>query len=486
MIVVLDIGKSNVKLSVATADGVIVETLATPNTVHPAPPYRHHDIPGLQSWTIDGLAQLGRRHAIDAIVPCGHGSGGVLVDDAGPVMPMLDYEDEPPAELNALYRQVAGSYRERGSAIMLGASHIARQLLWLETGWPDAVARARWFLALPQFWAWWLSGVAASEATSLGAQSHLWSAADGAYSGIVAARSWQRLMPPLTPAWHSLGRLRPELARRTGLSPDTRVLCGVHDSSANFYRYQAAGLRGLTVVSTGTWIVALSDETAPDALDEARGMTCNADPSGAPLAGALCMGGREFSLIAGQQSGSGPADTSVAAAMIARGTLPVPFFGEEDGMLPGRAGRGHFAGPPPHGPDERRALATIATALLTDMLLDALGSTGVVVLDGTFVRDPLYPALVAALRPAQRIRVSLDSYGSAAGAALLAGHEQRTAPAPLALQAAPQLDMPQLDMPRLDMPRLDMPPLDMPDVAAYRARWRQLATASTPATELPR
>ncbi|PJN92560.1 hypothetical protein CNY89_28645, partial [Amaricoccus sp. HAR-UPW-R2A-40] len=46
----------------------------------------------------------------------------------------------------------------------------------------------------------------------------------------------------------------PEIAARTGLSPSTRVISGIHDSSANFYRYQAAGLTDFTVISTGTWI----------------------------------------------------------------------------------------------------------------------------------------------------------------------------------------------------------------------------------------
>ncbi len=459
MIAVLDIGKTNVKLSVATADGAIIETLSTPNAVYPAPPYRHHDVVALEDWLAGALAALGRRHVIDAIMPCGHGSGAVLVNATGPAMPMIDYEDEPPAALNALYRHIVGCYRERGSAVMMGASHIARQLLWLQTGWPDAVANATAFLALPQYWAWRLSGVAAAEPSCLGAQSHLWSAISGVYAPIVAARGWERLLPAIRPGWTALGPLSPEWAVRTGLPADVPVLCGVHDSTANFYRYQAAGMRGLTVISTGTWIVGISDETRLEALDEARGMTSNADPAGRPLAGALCMGGREYALIAGQQSAPGHADPAIAAALIARGTIPVPCFGEEDGMLPGRGGRGYFDGPPPESAAERRALAVIATALLTCHVLDSLASQGSVVLDGTFATDPLYPALVASLRPDQRILFNLDTYGVAAGAALLAGHASRTNPAPVALLTAQ--------------------PLTLPALPAYRARWRRLAAEPT-------
>ncbi|MFZ5710048.1 MAG: hypothetical protein ACOY4T_10245 [Pseudomonadota bacterium] len=36
------------------------------------------------------------------------------------------------------------------------------------------------------------------------------------------------------------------------------VLAGGHDSSLNFHRYAATGLSDFTLVSTGTWIVAMS------------------------------------------------------------------------------------------------------------------------------------------------------------------------------------------------------------------------------------
>jgi sugar (pentulose or hexulose) kinase len=458
-VAVLDIGKTNVKLSVTDAAGRVLETLSTPNAVRPAPPYPHHDLDALEAWALAALAQLGRRHAIAAIVPVGHGSAGVLVDGDGPVLPMVDYEADAPAGITALYRTLAGDFRVRGSAIMLGASHLARQMLWQEQGWPEAFARARHLLGLPQYWAWRLCGVPAAEVTVLGAQSHLWAVRDRRFAPIVAARGWHRLLPPIVPAWTTLGTLRAPLAAATGLAPQTGVLCGGHDSSLNFYRYQAAGLAGLTVVSTGTWIVALSDTADPDALDEGRGMTCNANPAGRPLAGALSMGGREFSLLAGAQPAGAEGDAAVVARVIERGTMALPFFGEDDGLLPGRARRGSVLGPPPQDAAERRALALLATALLTDLMLDALGTTGQVVLDGSFIADPLYPALVAALRPGTIVRCNAERDGVAAGAALLAGHAARTGPAPLALSAPARLDIPGL--------------------SAYRAAWRAHAAIVT-------
>ncbi len=455
-VAVLDIGKSNVKLNAATEAGAILETLSTPNPSRPGPPYRHHDLAALEAWLLEALAALARRHDIAAIVACGHGSGGVLVDAAGPALPMMDYEQSVPPDIDAAYRAAAGSYRERGSAFMLGAAHTGRQLFWMQHAFPDRVAGARAYLAVPQYWAWRLSGVMAAEVSSLAAQSHLWVAPDRAYAAIVASRGWTRLMPPLRPAWATLGCVLPAVAARTGLSAGTRVLCGVHDSTANFYRYQAAGWRDFAVVSTGTWIVALTDTADPERLDEARGMTCNADVTGKPLGGTVSMGGREFSHVAGDPCDPGPSPPAVAAGLVARGTMALPSFGHDDNLFPGRAGRGAIIGPPPRTPIERRALAMLYTGLLTDACLDALDAHGDVVLDGSFTADPLYGAVVAALRPGSRVRVSPEAAGPAAGAALLATHETRAAPVAASLATPPTLDMPGL--------------------AAYRARWRTLCT----------
>jgi sugar (pentulose or hexulose) kinase len=456
-VAVIDVGKTNVRLSAATTDGGIVQTLCTPNRSLPGPPYRHYDLEGIEEWLLDGLTELGRRHPIEAIVGSAHGSACVLVDATGPVLPVVDYEQEPPAGLSALYASVVGSYRERGSPIMRGASHMARQLLWMETGWPEAFRRGTRFFGLPQYWAWRFGGEPAAELTFLSAQSHIWNARDRRPPPVMAARGWQHLIPPIRPAWASLGTLRPELARRTGLAPRTRLLCGIHDSTANFYRYQAAGIEDITVVSTGTWVVLVSSAADPDAISEAHGMCCNADIHGTPLAGALCMGGREYAMVAGDQA-AGPADPIEVARLVAGGTMALPSFTFDDNLFPGHASRGRIAGPAPQTPEQRHALAVLYVALLIDTCLDALGRVGTIILDGVFVKEPLYAALVAALRPGERVLYNLESYGTAAGAALLAGHADRTAPAHLALERPARLDIPGL--------------------AAYRERWHSLANAA--------
>lgn len=442
-VAVWDAGKTNVKLTVAHPDGRLLETLSAPNPTVPGPPYRHHDVDALETWLVDGLRDLGTRHDIDAIVPTGHGLGCVLVGPDGPVMPMIDYEQAPPSLVDQEYRRLAGSFRQRGSPIMLGAAHLARQMLWLERGWPEVFADARHLLAVPQYWAWRLSGAAASEVISLAAQSHLWCSADAEPARLVADRGWGRLLPPLRPAWDALGTLKPELAARTGLPTRTRVLNGIHDSSANLYRYGAAGLSDVTVVSTGTWIVAISDRAGPDLDEERPGLCCNADVRGRPLPGVLTMGGREFAAVAGPATG--PASEAALARLVDSGTMALPSFGGDDALFPGTARTGTVEGPLSDDGDARFTLAVLYAALLTDRCLAGGAPTATVVLDGPFVRDPLYGAIVAALNPGRRVLVNLDAYGTAVGASLLANHKFRRAPAPVALQTPSTLVSPDLD-----------------------------------------
>jgi sugar (pentulose or hexulose) kinase len=461
-VAVFDVGKTNVKLSMVSPEGSIVETRSLPNATVDDPHWRRHDLVGTETWLLTTLAEFATRFELLAFVTSGHGSAGVLVREAelsseAPALPMIDYEQALPEDIRAAYAPQAGGFFDRGSAVMLGATHQARQMFWIETKAKSDFDQADWFLGVPQYWAWRLCGVAASEVTYLGAQSHLWNVPAAHWSEIVGRRGWRRLMPPFHPAWDRLGRIRPELAHRYELPPDLPILTGIHDSSANFYRYQTAGLSRMTVVSTGTWIVALSDHADLAALNEARGMTCNADVYGRPLGGALTMAGREFAAIAGEGAANAKSSTEILRELVAQGTMALPSFGRDDGLFPGSAGRGHIVGSLPKNADERLTLAVLYAALLTNECLEALSSKDLVILDGTFLREPLYASLVGALRPECKTAYNLDSSGVASGAALLATHGMPDKVSPVTLK--------------------DPEPFQCPALPEYAREWRSRVTS---------
>jgi hypothetical protein len=181
-------------------------------------------------------------------------------------------------------------------------------------------------------------------------------------------------------------------------------------------------------------------------------MTLNADMEGRPLSGALIMGGREYAAVAGDQPSGARADPARLAGLVTQGSMALPAFGTNDGQFPGRAGQGRLVGPAPQDPADRHALAVLYTALLACACANILAPDRPWVLSGSFLRDPAFAGLVAALRPGRETLTDPEPYGIAAGAALLCRKDD--APVPLSLNP--------------------VTPLAPPGLAAYAARWRAL------------
>ena len=99
------------------------------------------------------------------------------------------------------------------------------------------------------------------------------------------------------PAGAVLGTVSEAVARRTGLARSTEILCGVHDSNANLFRYKAAGMADASILSTGTWIIGFQRDLALDKLDATRAMVLNIDVDGENVPSTLIVTGREYDLI---------------------------------------------------------------------------------------------------------------------------------------------------------------------------------------------
>src|SRR5882757_6279939 len=418
-IAVLDIGKTNVKLLVASDDGWPLETLSIANAASASAPYLARDLAGLEQWFLDALAEMSRRHAIGAVIAAAHGCGAVLVEGNEPVLPMMDYEAVTPPDIDEAYALMAPAYTEVFCAPGAGAMRLAKQLLWQQSAFPAEFARADTYLTTAQYIALRLGGRAASEISQLAAQGHIWDLVRHQPSSVMRQRGWARLLPQRAAAGASLGTISEAVARRTGLARTTEVLCGVHDSNANLFRYKAAGMADASILSTGTWMICFQRDLEPNRLDASRAMVLNIDVDGENVPSTLTMTGREYELVRRQHTA---ADADVLAALpsvLARGTLPLPSFIGEDGLFPGAARRGRIIGPPPETSAEWQALAVIYAAFCANRCLDLLGSSKRIVIDGGFAANLPFARCLAALRPLQSVSVSQSRDGTALGAALL-------------------------------------------------------------------
>jgi L-fuculokinase len=457
LVAVLDIGKTNAKLMLVEEGGRTLWSAERPSpaieTPGVAPLSRQLDVAGIEAWMIGQLAEMPEKHRIRAIVPVAHGAAMVLVGHEGEVLLAPDYEDGAYDAVLAEYRALRPPFAETLSPSLPAGLNLGTQIFFVQTMLPEIFRRTRSILTYPQYWSWRLSGVAASEVTSLGCHTDLWNPADSGFSSLVLRQGWGPLLPPVQAARARLGPLAQEIAEATGLPADCAVICGIHDSNASYLSHRVArtGAENFSVISSGTWCIILARGADLGQLREAEDMLANVDALGEPTATARFMGGREYAAVAGEAGRAAAPSEAGLAEVLSAGAVALPSFALA-GPFQGREGRLIAAdGLSPAG---RAALATLYCALMADFILDHLGAEGAMLVDGPFAANPLFPRLLQSLRPAAPVQAGGTRGGIIAGVLWLAGF---TPPAEAAAE--------------------HLAPLGQTEaLAAYRDRWRGMLT----------
>ena len=425
-IAVLDIGKTNAKVLVVDLATGTEEVLArAPNAVVRGGPYPHHDLDGLWGFALSGL-RLAAARGVDAVSITTHGAACVLVDDAGGLaLPLLDYEHDGPDRLAAEYDRVRPEFAETGSPRLPGGLNVGAQIYWLARMFPVEFARVRHVLMLAQYWAFRLSGIAASEATSLGCHTDLWNPWEGRFTSLVGRMGWEGLFPPVRKAAEVLGPVLPAVAEATGLPVGTPVLCGIHDSNASLVPHLAEAPCG--VLSTGTWMIVMALGGRQVTLDAARDVLVNVNALGRPVPTARFMGGREMEEIMGGRIGEPSADD--LRAVLEGRVMAMPSLHPETGPFPGKR-FGWIGGEPEGG--ARMAAASFYAALMGAECLALIGAEGPVIVEGAFGGNAAFLRMLATAT-GRVVRGSGQGAGTGLGAALLAG--------PLAVKAAAAVEV---------------------------------------------
>ena len=416
-VAVIDIGKTNAKLALVDLETrTEIAAIRQPNIAVVAGDYPHHDVDALWAFILGGLTSLGRDHRIDAISVTTHGATAVLVDEPGDLaLPVLDYEHPIPVATRARYDEVRPGFAESGSPALPLGLNLGAQLYWLLEMHPDRFARARAILTYPQYWSWRLSGVMASEATSLGCHTDLWNPHRRDFSGLVDIMNWRSLFPAVRPANAVLGPILPGIAARTGLDPRTMVINGIHDSNASLLPHLLDRQPPFAVVSTGTWVVAMAVGGTGVMPDPARDTLINVNAFGDPVPSARFMGGREYELLMDGQPGQ--ADASEVMAVLDDETMLLPSIVAGSGPFPGRVSR--WVGEEPQG-GRRYAAVSFYLAMMSATCLDLSGAKGVAVVEGPLAGNDLYLAMLEAAIGRPVATGPRGSTGTSIGAALLA------------------------------------------------------------------
>lgn len=447
-IAVVDIGKTNAK--VVLVDGEDFREIAArsmPNGVVNAAPYPHFDTEKLWAFLLESFAALNRERPIDAISVTTHGATVALVGEDGDlVLPVLDYEHDGPQAVAEAYRAVRPRFEDSGTPVLPVGLNAGLQIYWQSKAFPDAFAKTRWLLMYAQYWSFRLTGIAASEVTSLGCHADFWEPRNGRFSSLVENQGWTGLMPPVRKAGDVLGPILPDIATATGIKPDVPVHCGIHDSNASLLPYVLTRTAPYAVVSTGTWVVVMAIGARPVVLDEARDTLVNVNALGDPVPSARFMGGRAFSVLGGK---SGDLPPSAIAEIFRRGAMLLPSLPEESGPFPGR--RATWTVPRADlGEDAAQAVIAFHLALMTATCLDLIGAEGPVIVEGPFAANQAF-LMMLGVATERAVLAGGSATGTSVGAACLAAGR---APEPV---LAPMED-------------------SLPEGAAdYAARWRRLA-----------
>jgi len=212
-----------------------------------------------------------------------------------------------------------------------------------------------------------------------------------------------------------LGSLRPEIADATGLPSTVRVTCGIHDSNASLLPHLLARKTPFSVVSTGTWVIAMSVGGDANHLDPARDTLINIDAMGNTVPSARFMGGREHDLLLG----SAPTDPSHAQVqeILDNDIMLLPAVVTTSGPFQGH--KMHWHGTKPEtGTGQKTAAVGFYLALMTAECLWLTGQRGASIVEGPFARNTQYLEMLAAATNAPVIASSAN-IGTSQGAAQL-------------------------------------------------------------------
>lgn len=278
-IAILDIGKTHAKVILFDANEM--EELAVyqkKNEIVNNSIYPHFDIKNLKRFIISSLQKISKNFQVNSIFTSTHGACMALMSKGELALPVLDYEFEGPDQYRDEYNDIRPNFSQSGSPRMDSGLNLGAQLFWQSKNFPEKFAMVDQILFWPQFWSYWLSGIAASEISYASSHSDLWDIKKNKFINLNTFGIEPRVKyPPLMSASTVLGPLRKNLVNQTGLPENIPVFCGAHDSSLSLISASFHQSLPCTILSTGTWITIFALGSNNNDIEEQPGLMISCD-----------------------------------------------------------------------------------------------------------------------------------------------------------------------------------------------------------------
>lgn len=430
-ILVLDLGSTHLKACVVSENLEILFELHKDNIRIKTDYYDALDVADIGTFIFKAIADTVDRYDVKEIVVSTHGSSLALLnhedDNFSPfneylVMPVMFYGQEIPRNIQVEYKRQAPEFLETFADVNPLALTGALQLFWQSKDWHNEFAQTTQILMWPSYWSFRLSGNAYNDFSSLGAQNQIWNPKLSEYSSVIKKNGWDKLFAHAAPSAKKIGVLHADICKKYGLKNQPDILCGVHDSDANYWRFLKMGYTNATIVSTGTWIINFNPNLEIEKLLGKPDCCTNSNVKGHPVACSRYQGGLEFSILL-EKIGDIAVDTVVdmqdVQDILNSSYTILPSFAASGGPVANTEAKGQIIGGMPETAEQKYVLALLYIAMMTQLSWDYLEGGKEIIIDGPFTKNPLFLQFMALFNPNSQLYISAESNGTLLGTALL-------------------------------------------------------------------
>ena len=403
--IVLDIGKTNVKLTfVDSFNNKTIKFFKTKQKNI----YRHGikilNSNSIFEWALKKITYIGRKHNLDKFVCTAHGTSIALISyDDKELLACTDYEYKFDKLFNN-YKKIAPKFSESFSPFLENGLNIGQQIYYLYKRKQKLIKETKYILNYPQYIVWKLTSGFSSEISYVGCHTHLWDFKRNKLSSFVKKIKLEKKFPQIRKAWDTIGR------KQIGKS-NLKIINGIHDSNASYLYFKNSDIKNFTLVSTGTWYIIFNQKTPLKNLNPSLDMLANIDVFGKPVPTMRFMGGREYDHLMGVFKISNK--TRAIKNFSFHDYLIYPSYASGGGFSINKINIGFYKG---LNKGQIYYLICLYISFVINFCLNQMRSSNTIILDGPITKNITIMKILSSLRKKQIVLKNKREIGTTLGA----------------------------------------------------------------------
>ena len=402
--IVLDIGKTNVKLLFFNVNNKVVKSFNTKQQSSQKYGIKVLNSSSIYDWALQKIKAVEKKYPLDKFVCTAHACSVALIDQQDQeILACTDYEF-PYHQLMKGYQKIIPKFNESFTPLLENGLNIGLQLYYLHKKNSALIKKTKYFLNYPQYISWKMTNKFASEISYVGCHSHLWDFKKNKLSSLVKKIKLEEKFPQNEKAWKVMG------TKKIGNSK-LQIINGIHDSNASYLYFKNSNIKNFTLVSTGTWYIIFNQKNSLAQLNPNLDMLANIDVYGKAVPTMRFMGGREY-------------DYLMEKLNIQSTIKPLNNFDYENYLIyPSFASGGAFKISKINA-NKFKSLkkgqvyynVCLYIAFMLNFCLDKMNSKNTIILDGPITKNAMIMNILSTLRPKQTVLKNKKEIGTSLGA----------------------------------------------------------------------